>query len=149
MERLTIGRGWPMVHLEDWMNIQEMHQIGMSQCQIAARLDLDRKTVRKYLHGPPSDYPTRSPRLNKVDPYRSYLRERWEQGVHNSHKLFLEIQKRGYQGATHGFVTCSRTGESKNGNEPSCASRRHPASKASSTGRTSATFSTIACICLC
>ena len=68
------------------MNIQEMHQIGMSQCQIAARLDLDRKTVRKYLHGPPSDYPTRSPRLSKVDAYRSYLREHWEQGVHKRYR---------------------------------------------------------------
>ena len=42
-----------MVHLEDWMNIQQLHQRGLSQCQIAERLDLDRKTVRKYLHGPP------------------------------------------------------------------------------------------------
>lgn len=26
---------------------------------------------------------------SKPDPYRSYLRERWEQGVHNAHKLFI------------------------------------------------------------
>ena len=80
------------------MNIQELHQLGLSQCQIAERLDLDRKTVRKYLHGPPQGYPARAFRSSKVDPYRNYLRERWEQGVHNSHKLFLEIQKRGYPG---------------------------------------------------
>lgn len=75
------------------MNIQQLHQLGLSQCQIAERLDLDRKTVRKYLHGPPQGYPSRAFRSSKVDPYRNYLRERWEQGVHNSHKLFLEIQK--------------------------------------------------------
>ena len=80
------------------MNIQQLHQLGLSQCQIAERLDLDRKTVRKYLHGPPQGYPTRVFQSSKVDPYRNYLRERWEQGVHNSHKLFLEIQKRGYPG---------------------------------------------------
>jgi transposase len=87
-----------MVYLEDWMNIQQLHQLGLSQCQIAERLDLDRKTVRKYLHGPPQGYPTRAFRSSKLDPYHNYLRERWEQGVHNSHKLFLEIQKRGYPG---------------------------------------------------
>lgn len=58
MGRSTIGRGWPMVHLEDWMNIQQLHQLGLSQCQIAERLDLDRKTVRKYLQGPPQGYAT-------------------------------------------------------------------------------------------
>jgi predicted transcriptional regulator len=110
-----------MVYLEDWVNIQEMRQIGMSQCQIAARLDLDRKTVRKYLHGPRSDYPTRSPRLSKVAPYRSYLRERWEKGVHNSHKLSgnseVWISRRLHTGSLL----------APNGNEPSCALRRHPA----------------------
>jgi len=59
------------------MNIQELHQLGLSQRQIAARLDLDRKTVRKYLQGPPHGYPTRAFRSSKVDPYRNYLRERW------------------------------------------------------------------------
>ncbi len=34
----------------------------------------------------------------KIEPYVNYLRERWEQGVHNGAKLFSEIQKRGYTG---------------------------------------------------
>jgi hypothetical protein len=68
-----------MVHLEEWMEIHEMHQIDMSQSQIAERLGLDRKTVRKYLHRPPEGNGARVPRPWKLDPYRSYLRERWEQ----------------------------------------------------------------------
>lgn len=87
-----------MVNLEGWMQIQELHRRGVSQSQIARQLGLDRKTVRKYLDGPPQGYRPRPPRPAKLDPYRSYLRERWEQGVHNGHKLFVEISKRGYPG---------------------------------------------------
>jgi len=87
-----------MVNLEEWMELHEMYQQGMSQSEIARRLGLDRKTVRKYLHRPPESYGPRAPRPWKLDPHRSYLRERWEQGVHNAHKLFREIQKRGYPG---------------------------------------------------
>ncbi len=87
-----------MVNLEEWMELQAMYQRGMSQSEIARQLGLDRKTVRKYLHEPPQAYGPRVPRPWKLDPYRSYLRERWEQGVHNAHKLFWEIQKRGYAG---------------------------------------------------
>ena len=39
-----------MVNLEEWMELHEMYQQGMSQSEIARRLGLDRKTVRKYLH---------------------------------------------------------------------------------------------------
>jgi transposase len=87
-----------MVNLETWMEIRELYQRGLSQSQIARQLGLDRKTVRKYLHQPPQGYPLRPRRVAKVDPYRSYLRERWEQGVHNARKLWGEIQQRGYPG---------------------------------------------------
>ena len=65
--------------------------------EIARRLDMDRKTVRKYLKQAPTRY-ERQPKRWKVDPWRSYLRERWEQGVENANRLFVEIQKRGYGG---------------------------------------------------
>ena len=58
---------------------------------------MDRKTVRKYLNQAPTRY-ERQPKRWKVDPWRSYLRERWEQGVENANRLFVEIQKRGYGG---------------------------------------------------
>jgi transposase len=87
-----------MVHLEEWMEIRELHQLGVSQSDIARRLGVDRKTVRKYLHAPPETYGPRAARPAKVEPYTSYLRERWEQGVRNAHKLFLELIARGYTG---------------------------------------------------
>ncbi len=86
-----------MLRLEGFMEIQKLHHDGLSVSEIARRLDMDRKTVRKYLKQAPTRY-ERQPKGWKVDPWRSYLRERWEQGVENASRLFVEIQKRGYGG---------------------------------------------------
>jgi transposase len=86
-----------MLRLEEFMEIQKLHHDGVSITEIGRRLALDRKTARKYLHEAPRPY-RRKARSSKVDPHRGYLRERWEQGVHNAQRLFGEIQKRGYIG---------------------------------------------------
>ena len=56
-----------MVHLEEWMEIRELHRLGVSQSEIARRLDLDRKTVHKYLRAPPETYGPRAARPATVD----------------------------------------------------------------------------------
>ena len=45
-----------MVRLEGFMEIQQLHHDGVSVSEIARRLDLDRKTVRKYLREVPRAY---------------------------------------------------------------------------------------------
>jgi len=86
-----------VIRLEGWMKVQELRQQGMSISEISRALHLDRKTVRKQLTGRPRIYPRRE-RATKGKAYAGYLRERWEQGVHNASKLFGEIQKCGYPG---------------------------------------------------
>jgi len=86
-----------MLRLEEFMDIQKLYQDGVSVAEIARRTGRDRKTVRKYLAQPPRPY-ERRPSGWKIDGYRAYLRERWEQGVQNAQRLFGEIQKRGYFG---------------------------------------------------
>ncbi|MGB6132544.1 MAG: IS21 family transposase [Acidobacteriaceae bacterium] len=86
-----------MLRLEDFMEIQKLHHDGLSVSEIARRLDVDRKTVRKYLKQAPREY-ERKPKGWKIDPHRAYLRERWEQGVRNASRLFLELQRRDYAG---------------------------------------------------
>src|SRR5260370_1304037 len=88
-----------MLRLEGFMEIQKLHHDGVSVSEIARQLDMDRKTVRKYLRQAPREY-ERKPRIWKVDPFRAYLRERWEVGVRNAAKLFVELRKRGYTGGT-------------------------------------------------
>jgi transposase len=86
-----------MLRLEGFMEIQKLHHDGVSITEIARQLNMDRKTVRKYLRQAPREY-ERKPKSWKVDPFRAYLRERWELGVTNAARLFAEIQKRGYGG---------------------------------------------------
>jgi transposase len=54
--------------------------------------------VRKYLVNPPQPYRRQQAVAGKIDPYRMFLRERWERGVHNARKLLEEIRGRGYPG---------------------------------------------------
>ena len=87
-----------MLNLEGFMNIRDFKQQGWTVSAIAEQLNLDRKTVRRYLLEPPQPYKRENPAPCKIDPYRAYLRERWEQGVHNASKLLDEIRGRGYDG---------------------------------------------------
>ena len=87
-----------MLNLEGFMNIRDLKQQGWTVSAIAEQLNLDRKTVRRYLLEPPQPYKRENPAPCKIDPYRAYLRERWEQGVHNASKLLDEIRGRGYDG---------------------------------------------------
>src|SRR5947209_6425126 len=70
-----------MLNLEDFMNIRDLKQQGWSVSAIADELHLDRKTVRKHLLDAPQAYKRENPAPCKIDPYRPFLRERWETGV--------------------------------------------------------------------
>jgi transposase len=87
-----------MLNLEDFMNIRDLKQQGWSVSAIADELHLDRKTVRKHLVEAPQPYQRENPAPCKIDPYRPFLRERWEKGVHNARKLLDEVRLRGYNG---------------------------------------------------
>jgi transposase len=64
-----------MLRLEDFIELQKLHHDGVSVSEIALQLNMDRKTVRKYLKQAPREY-ERKPKKWKVDPFRAYLRER-------------------------------------------------------------------------
>src|SRR5437763_3234145 len=70
-----------MLNLEGFMNIRDLKQKGWSVSAIAEQLNLDRKTVRKHLLEAPQAYKRENPAPCKIDPYRPFLRERWEAGV--------------------------------------------------------------------
>jgi transposase len=81
--------------------IHELHQQGVSISAIARQTGLDRKTVRKYvqqgLKAP--RYGPRAPRPQRLDAYRSYVRERVEAypGMRGT-RLLREIRALGYDG---------------------------------------------------
>jgi transposase len=50
-----------MLTLEDFMNVRDLKQQGWSMSAIAVPLNLDRKTVRKYLRDPVQPYQRGNP----------------------------------------------------------------------------------------
>jgi transposase len=77
-----------------------LHTAGASQREIASRLGLSRKTVRRFLRSP--GFPERArPRRapSALVGHEPYLRERWAAGCHNAHTLWEELRARGFTGA--------------------------------------------------
>ena len=81
--------------------ILDLHRQGLSVSAIARRLDLDRKTVRKYISRgvEPPVYGPRAPRPQKIDPYVEFLRDRLQAFPQlTASRLHREIQPLGFSG---------------------------------------------------
>ncbi len=79
--------------------VRTLQERGWSLPAIAAHTGLDRKTVRKYLQAQSCPAPQRRPkRRSLLDPYTSYLIERWNGGCNNSAQLLRDIQAKGFTG---------------------------------------------------
>jgi transposase len=77
-----------------------LHQAGALQQEIAQRLNITRATVSRYLKA--TGFPERAPypRLeSKLDPYHTYLSERWAAGETNGQHLWQELQEQGFTGS--------------------------------------------------
>jgi transposase len=76
-----------------------LRQQDWTQKDIAQHLGLCTKTVRRHLNRAlPMPPLRRSGRIRRIDPYRSYLLERWNAGCHNASQLGREIRAQGYTG---------------------------------------------------
>ncbi len=63
-----------MLHLEEWMNLKDLHNHGVSVSEIARRTGRDRKTVRKYLQSARPPRPrARKRKPSKLDPFKEYV----------------------------------------------------------------------------
>ncbi|MGH2976557.1 MAG: ISL3 family transposase [Gemmatimonadales bacterium] len=92
--------------LERWEDIRQRRAAGQSISQIARELGIERKTVRRHLATlvpPPAPYAItprpaglQSPTLQ---PFVSFLQERWQAGCHNARLLNRELVARGYTGS--------------------------------------------------
>lgn len=86
--------------LELYQQVIELYRQGLSQREISERLELQRKTVRRFLRAgqfPERATPRRPP--PRVNAFREFLQQRWNEGCHNATQLWREIQSRGYAGS--------------------------------------------------
>lgn len=79
--------------------VRELHAQGMSISAIARHAKASRTFVR---HSISLDaLPQRRPRKQQVsllDPFKTYLEQRWQEGCHNAKQLWREVRDRGYPG---------------------------------------------------
>ena len=64
---------------------------------IAALLGLHRDTIRSYINAASFLEIVRPGKRSKLDPYKAYLRERWNADQHNIKQLVAELRERGYR----------------------------------------------------
>ena len=85
---------------ERYERVIELHRLGYTQRAISAELDIQRKTIRRWLRA--GQFPERkSPtgRKSHVREFHEYLQRRWNEGCHNATRLFQEIRTQGYRGS--------------------------------------------------
>lgn len=88
-----------MVQKEEFFMIRDLKSKGLSNVQIAEALEIDRKTVAKWLK---ADYlPSYQRKRNlpsKLDCFKSHILSRMQDGCFNAQVIFDEIIDLGYQG---------------------------------------------------
>jgi transposase len=102
-----------------YARVVALAQEGHSLREVARRSGVNRGTVRRYLRaGQYQPYATRSRRPQACDAFAAYLRQRWEDGEHNSAALCAEMRAQGYTGAAstvRKYVRGWRTGPRRPG----------------------------------
>lgn len=82
--------------------VHHLEAQGESVAEIARQVGISRKTVYDYLrmeHQPTRRVHQRRRQDRVLAAYEAYLRRRWQEGCHNSSRLWREIHKQGYTGS--------------------------------------------------
>ena len=93
--------------LERYEQVHALRQQGYPIKDIAHHLGMGKRTVYTYLSHEtfPEWQPSIRRRGSRLDPYKSYLLEQWQQGHQQTQQLFAAIQQQGYRGS---YATVAR-----------------------------------------
>jgi len=90
--------------LERYDSIIALRDQGMRSADIADQVGMPERTVRQWLSGRGIPYSCpRRERPRFIDPYKTYLLQRWNQGCHNGFQLEKDVRARGYTGSQRGI----------------------------------------------
>jgi transposase len=89
-----------------YQQVHDLHGQGLSMRAVARRLDLNFKTVRRYVRAAsPDALVAGGVQVSVLDPFKSYLNRRLAPGARNATQLLVEITGQGYTG---GYNTLNR-----------------------------------------
>ena len=72
---------------------------GLRHQVIAERVGVGHSTVQRWMAAEAFPERKRREQASQLDPYLSFIRERWGQGCHNIARLYRELPTKGYQGS--------------------------------------------------
>jgi transposase len=75
---------------------------GLTITEISRTLTLERKTVRRYATAATADELIGGAHLMRpglLGPHQDWLRQRWDEGIRSTERLYQELRGRGYQGS--------------------------------------------------
>src|ERR687895_1466408 len=110
----------PLIEESVWGAVRALRERGLSKKEIGRQLDLDIKTVRKWLRQK-WEPQRRSGRGRALDRWEGFLRGRYAGGGFNAAVLHRELQVQGYEGSYPSLVRYLRPwrwGGSREGSEP-------------------------------
>ncbi len=88
-----------MIDYETYCRIRDHHpQQGLNVSQIARALDLDAKTVTKWLAEPRYRPRTNGPRASKLDPFKAQIRQWLEAHPYSAQQVFQRLREAGFDG---------------------------------------------------
>jgi transposase len=82
-----------------YTEVLRLHAQGLPILAIARQLRMHRRSVRQYLRVGVLPRATSSGRQRQLDPYASYLSQRWQEGCHNAVQLWRELREQGFSGS--------------------------------------------------
>ena len=86
--------------LARYEQIIALRQQGMKHTDIAAQVGMAERTIRGWLSRGDIPYAgPRKPRARLIDPYKTYLLTRWQQGCRTGSQLERELRAKGYKGS--------------------------------------------------
>lgn len=88
-----------MLSTGQYMDIKELRAEGLSIRDIARRTGFSRNTIRRVLRGEHPLHVRAGNRPSKLDPYRDYIRERFDRYQLSAVRLIEEIRPMGYSGS--------------------------------------------------
>jgi transposase len=89
-----------------YQQVHDLRGLGLSMRAIARRLNVDFKTVRRYVRASSADVLVAGGvQISVLDPFKPYLNDRLAEGVRNVTMLLAEITEHGYTG---GYNTLNR-----------------------------------------
>jgi excisionase family DNA binding protein len=94
-------------------HIMTLQKQGVKIAEIALQLGVTQRTIQRWIAT--GDIPYSRPRRQRprlIDPYKTYLLERWYQGCRKGAQLEREVRAKGYKGSQHGVYRYLETLES-------------------------------------